>query len=264
MLSLELHNRTIKTERKAFVMGILNVTPDSFYEKSRGGLERAMRLIEEGADILDVGAESTRPGSSYIDEKEELSRLIPVIEEIRKKSDIPISVDTRKKNVMEKAFDAGADILNDISALEDDSEMGRFCAEKEIPVVLMHRGKVSDVKNAFLEVSEYLLSRIEFAESSGISPQKIIVDPGIGFNKGFEENVSLIKNSGRLCGGKYKILMALSRKRCIGEMTGRDVSERLSGTLAADLISVIKGCSLIRVHDVKESIDTLKVLEYTL
>lgn len=261
MVELKLHDRTISTERKAFVMGILNVTPDSFYEESRGGLDLALELIDEGADILDIGAESTRPGSSYIDSEEELSRLIPVIKEIRKRSGIAISVDTRKKKVMEEAFNCGADILNDISALEDDSALGLFASEKKIPVILMHRNKIE--KSAFPEVSQYLEMRARFALSLGIEGEKIIVDPGIGFCKNLSDNLDLIKNSGKLCGGKYKILMALSRKRCVGEITGRDIPERLPGTLAANLISVIKGCSFVRVHDVKETIDTLKVLEYT-
>lgn len=262
MVELELREKTISTSRKALVMGILNATPDSFYAGSRGGIEKALTIIEEGADILDIGAESTRPGSSYIDSEEEKRRLIPLIKEIRKVSDIPISVDTRKLSVMQEAFDEGADILNDISALEDEPELGRFAAEKKIPVVLMHRNGIKN--DAFKEVDDYLLKRALYAESIGIEPRKIIVDPGIGFNKDFLVNCELIKKSGNFCGGKYKILMALSRKRCIGAMTGRDVDERLSGTLAANLVSVIKGCSLVRVHDVKETIDTLNVLEYTL
>lgn len=262
MVELELSEKTISASRKALVMGILNATPDSFYAGSRGGIEKALSIIGEGADILDIGAESTRPGSSYIDSEEEKRRLIPLIKEIRKVSDIPISVDTRKLSVMQEAFDEGADILNDISALEDEPELGRFAAEKKIPVVLMHRNGIK--KNAFKEVDDYLLKRALYAESIGIEREKIIVDPGIGFNKDFLVNCELIKNSGNFCGGKYKILMALSRKRCIGAMTGRAVDERLSGTLAANLVSVIKGCSLVRVHDVKETIDTLNVLEYTL
>ena len=261
MIELKLAGRTIKTERKAFVMGILNATPDSFYEDSRGGIERAVKMIEDGADIIDVGAESTRPGSSYIDAEEEMKRLIPVIKEIRKISDIPVSVDTRKKIVMERAFDSGADILNDISALEDDSEMVNFASQKKIPVILMHRNAIC--KRPFEEVNEYLLKRASFAEKNGISSEKIIVDPGIGFNKNLEDNVDLIKNCGKLADGKYKILMALSRKRCMGEITGRSVEESLPATLEANLISVIKGVSLVRVHDVKETIDTLEILRYT-
>lgn len=269
MVELELRDRKISTELPAFVMGIVNANNDSFWEKSRGSADKAFGLIKEGADIIDVGGESTRPGSEYVPEDEEIRRVVPVIQAIRKESDIPISVDTRKKNVMKAAFEAGADILNDISALEDDSEMAEFCASVKIPVILMHkRGipsemqKNTDYSNVFEEVNSYLVERAAFAESMGISPEKIIVDPGVGFGKDLNGNVSLIKNIGRLCGGKYKILMALSRKTCIGQMTGRDVQERLAGTLAADLISVMKGAEFVRVHDVKETVDTLKVLGY--
>ncbi|MDD6655505.1 MAG: dihydropteroate synthase [Treponema sp.] len=269
MINLSLSDRTISTNLPAFVMAILNVTPDSFYEKSRGGFELARRIIDSGADIIDIGAESTRPGSDYVCEEEEIKRLIPVIKEIRKISDIPISVDTRKYSVMKACFEYGADILNDVSALEDDERLCSFASEKKIPVILMHkRGKPSQMQknteysDVFKEVNSYLLERASFAEKNGIQSEKIIVDPGIGFGKNLSGNVSLIKNLKELCGGKYKILMALSRKSCIGEMTGHPVDERLSGTLAANLISVLNGASIVRVHDYNETIDILKVLSY--
>ncbi len=269
MVELRLRDRTISTKLPAFVMGIVNATKDSFWEGSRGGADEALKLIDDGADIIDVGGESTRPGSEYVAEDEEIRRVVPVIEKIRKFSDIAISVDTRKKNVMKAAYEAGADILNDISALEDDSEMAKFCADTEIPVVLMHKRGIpsemqsnTDYKDIFNEVNNYLLERCAFAEKAGIKPEKIIVDPGIGFGKNLEGNVALIKHIGGLCGKKYKILMALSRKSCIGQITGRDVPDRLAGTLAADLISVMYGAELVRVHDVKETVDTLKILEY--
>lgn len=270
MKLLELADRTITTELPAFTMGILNVTPDSFYEKSRGGIEHAKKLIEEGADILDIGAESTRPGSEYIPPEEEIRRLIPVINEIRSFSDIPISVDTRKFSVMKECFNAGADILNDISALEDSPELAEFCAETKIPVILMHKRGNPEImqnntkySNCFDEVNSYLLERASFAESKGIKSEKIILDPGIGFGKDVSGNFELIKNCGRLGNGKYNVLMALSRKSCIGAVTGREVNDRLSGTLTADLISVINGAFMIRVHDVKEAVDSLKVLKAT-
>ena len=267
MKSLLLANRTVTTSLPAFVMGIVNVTPDSFFEKSRGGLENALRLIDEGADILDIGGESTRPGSEYVDAQEEIRRIIPVIEGIRKVSDIPISVDTRKFEAMKAAFESGADVLNDISALEDDERLASFCAETKIPVILMHkRGNPSTMQkntvyeNIFDEVNDYLKKRVEFALSSGIARDKIWLDPGIGFGKDVKGNFELIRRQGELCEGKYPVLMALSRKTCIGEVTGRKVEDRLSGTLAADLISVQKGASMIRVHDVKEAVDTMKIL----
>lgn len=262
-----LAQRKIFTELPAFVMGILNATPDSFFDESRGGIERAFNLIEEGADIIDIGGESTRPGSSYLSEEHELQRIIPVIQEIRKHSEIPISVDTRKLNVMKAAFDAGADILNDISALEDESKLAEFCAKEKIPVILMHkRGipsqmqKNTEYKNIFDEVNSYLKDRVKFALENGIEKNKIILDPGIGFGKNLAGNLELIKNCGKFLNGEYPVLMALSRKSCIGEITGREVGERLTGTITADLISVINGASFVRVHDVKETVDSLKVL----
>lgn len=270
MKRIVLADRVIETARPAFVMGIVNVTPDSFWEKSRGGAEDALRLIDEGADILDVGGESSRPGSEYVSGEEELRRILPVIEAVRRKSDIPISVDTRKAAVMKAAFEAGADILNDISALEDDSALAPFAASVSIPVILMHKRGIpltmqndTEYADVFSEVSDYLEERAHFAVGSGIAPEKIIVDPGIGFGKNLEANAALIRRCGQLCNKKYTVLMALSRKTCVGQMTGRDVSERLAGTLAADLISVMNGADIVRVHDVKETVDTLSVLRYT-
>ncbi|WP_407425470.1 dihydropteroate synthase [Treponema sp.] len=269
MKTLLLLNRTISTALPSFVMGIVNATPDSFFEKSRGGVETALRLIDEGADILDIGGESTRPGSEYISADEEIRRVIPVISEIRKVSNIPISVDTRKSEVMKACFEEGADILNDISALEDDEKLASFAAQKEIPVILMHkRGNPSTMQkntvyqNIFDEVNGYLINRIEFAKARGISEQKIWLDPGIGFGKNTADNFELIRRCGEIAEGKFPLLMALSRKTCIGEVTGRAVEERLSGTLAANLISVQNGASIVRVHDVKECADSLKILSY--
>ena len=170
---------------------------------------------------------------------------------------------------MKAAFEEGADILNDISALEDDCELVHFVAKSKIPVVLMHKRGIpkemqsnTSYTDVFQEVNDYLCARAKFAEENGVESKKIIIDPGIGFGKNLESNVALIKNCGKLCSGRYNILMALSRKTCIGEMTNQDVDKRLSGTLAANLISVINGASILRVHDVAETIDTMKVLSY--
>lgn len=267
-IELCLSDRTVSTELPALIMGIVNCTLDSFFEGSRGGLERALELIEEGADIIDVGGESTRPGSEYVSAEEETARIIPVIEGIRKVSDIPVSVDTRKKSVMEAAVTAGADILNDVSALEDDAAMASFAARAKIPVILMHKRGIpssmqGDTKynDVFAEVSAYLSERADYAALCGISRDKIIVDPGVGFGKDLESNKVLIAECGRLCSGQYPVLMALSRKTCIGQMTGRDTKDRLYGTLAADLVSVLRGASMLRVHDVASCRDTLAVLQ---
>ena len=272
MQQLKLGLKRAATERPAFVMGIVNVTPDSFYENSRGGIERAMRLIEEGADILDIGGESTRPGYTPVSVEEEISRIIPVIEAVRRESAIPISVDTNKFKVFRAAFAAGADIWNDVTSLagakkanEDGTansssepliDAAEYLAKTGASVILMHSGPGS-----VEEVSDFLGQRVVFCLSNGVASDKIIVDPGIGFGKSTEENLALIKNPLALCGGRYPVLMALSRKRCIGDMTGRPAEERLAGTLAADMISVQQGARIIRVHDVSAAIDTLNVMK---
>ena len=272
MKTLALADREIKTELPAFVMGIVNCTPDSFYSNSRffglSAVSQSLNFVEEGADIIDIGGESTRPGSEYVDEKEELSRVIPVIRSIRKISDIPISVDTRKVAVMKAAWNEGADILNDISALEDSLDLATFAAEKKIPVILCHkRGipasmqKNTEYEDIFSQVSRYLEERATFAVNEGILPEKIIVDPGIGFAKDFDGNIELISKCGLLCNKKYKVLMALSRKTCIGQITGRAAEKRLAGTLAANLVAVKAGAFMLRVHDVADCVDTLKVLK---
>lgn len=261
-ISFQLKNRIIETSHKAFVMGIVNVTPDSFYEKSRGGSERAFQLIEEGADILDLGAESTRPGFTEVPVEEEIKRLIPVIREIRRVSDIPLSIDTRKKAVFEACYNEGADILNDVSSFDFDPDTASFCGKNDIPVILTHtfphgrEDNLSDEEKKLAPsrilhvLSEYFEKKISLVTSYGLSTEKIIVDPGIGFGKTFEENMTLIENCGKLCDSKYQVMMALSRKRCIGQMIGDMNADRLQGTIDADLLAIQKGASFIRVHDV--------------
>ena len=278
MLQLKLGLKRAATERDAFVMGIVNATPDSFYEGSRGGVDLALKLIDEGADILDIGGESTRPGYTPIGAEEEISRIMPVIEAVRKVSSIPISVDTNKLKVFKAAFAAGADIWNDITALsgtgkpdgdeekspdgtaaafgEPSWQAAEYLAKTGASVILMHTGAGS-----VNDVSDFLGQRAIFCISNGVASDKIILDPGIGFGKSLEENLALIREPLSICAGRYPVLMALSRKRCIGEMTGRATEERLAGTLAADLISVQKGAKIIRVHDVSSAIDTLNVMK---
>lgn len=273
MLQLKFGLKRAASERPAFVMGIVNATPDSFYADSRGGAERALRLIEEGADILDIGGESTRPGYTPVSIEEEIARIIPVIQAVRRQSSIPISVDTTKLEVFKAAFAAGADIWNDVTSLagaqtstnndgtaasasEPLIASADFLAKTGASVILMHTGPGS-VK----EVSDFLGQRVVFCLAHGVNSEKVIVDPGIGFGKTTEQNLNLIKEPLSLCGGRYPVLMALSRKRCIGDMTGRPTEERLAGTLAADMISVQNGAKIIRVHDVAAAIDTLNVMK---
>ena len=268
MPTLKLAERTIESQMPAVVMSIVNADNDSFFAKSRGGFFLAKRHIAQGADIIDIGGESTRPGSRYIDAKEEIRRVIPVIKKIRRYSDIPISVDTRKYDVMSAAFDAGADILNDVSAMEDDPRLIKFSAQQKIPVILMHKKGIpaimqneTNYSDVFKEVSGYLEERAEIALQNGISSDKIIVDPGIGFGKNTEQNAVLIKKAGELCQRKYMVLMALSRKSFFGAVCGREVGDRLWGTIAADVYSILNGVSMVRVHDTAAAVDSVKVIK---
>lgn len=268
-------DRTIQTDLPAFIMGIVNVTPDSFWDQSRAqnteaGLARALELVAAGADIIDIGGESTRPGSSYVDADEEIRRVIPLVRAIRKESGIPVSVDTRKATVMEAALDAGADICNDISALGDDPAMAPLAARAEIPVILMHmQGTPESMQDApryadvVGEVADWLCTRAQAARAAGIAADRIIFDPGIGFGKTYEHNCALISGLAEIAGRGYPVLMALSRKSCIGQMTGRPTGDRLAGTLAANLVSVLNGATMLRVHDVAETRDSLAVLRET-
>ncbi len=259
---------------KVQIMGIVNVTPDSFWKESRGlghqGAELALKLVEEGADILDLGAESSRPGSEYVGAEEEIRRLIPVIEEIRRYSSVPLSIDTRKKVVMEAAWQQGASIVNDISALEDDPELGVFAAQKGLPVILMHKQGIPSTMqdnplsdNALHQVNDYLQQRVQVALSLGIESDKIWLDPGIGFGKDFQANKILVTECGTLCGGKYPVVMGVSRKSFVAQMIGRNSApeDRLAGTLATNMMAVMAGASILRVHDVAATRDMLLVLE---
>lgn len=252
---MKIADKIISTQRPAFVMGIVNATPDSFFEKSRGGLDLALKLIDDGADILDLGGESTRPGYVPVSEEEEIARIIPLIKQIRRYSQIPVSVDTTKLSVFKAAAEYGAQIWNDVKALSNSTENAKYVAENKISVILMHNGE-GDIR----KVNADLFDIIKFCRKNGIEKEKIIVDPGIGFGKTNEQSIALIKNAEKICKQKYPVLMALSRKRCVGEMTGRPAEERLAGTIAANLISVQRGAKIIRAHDVAETVDMLNVL----
>lgn len=255
-------------------MGIINATPDSFYENSRAlgvnkGLERALTLEAEGADIIDIGGESTRPGSSYISEAEELERVIPVIEAVRKRSAIPISVDTRKLVIMKAAFKAGANLCNDISALTDEPALGHLIAEESGAVILMHKQGIPPTmqqnvhiyKNVVSEVQNYLQERIQYALRCGIVREQIIIDYGIGFGKSVEDNYRLVAASKSFTDLGYPLLAGLSRKSFIGALTGGTAEKRLTGTLAATMYAVQHGASVVRVHDVAETRQMLLVLK---
>ena len=270
--TLDCGGRSLRLDRPR-VMGIVNVTPDSF---SDGGahatvdaaVAHGMSLAEEGADVLDVGGESTRPGAAEVPLEEELRRVIPVIERLAAKTSLPISVDTSKPDVMRAAVVAGAGMLNDVYALRREGALDA-AAELGVPVVLMHmlgeprsmqdEPRYDDVVG---DVHRFLAERIFSAEMAGIAKKNIVVDPGFGFGKSREHNLALLAQLQRFTELGVPVLAGLSRKKTIGELTGREVTrERIHGSVAAHLIAVQRGARIVRVHDVAATIDALKVWE---
>ncbi|MBD3391963.1 MAG: dihydropteroate synthase [Chitinivibrionales bacterium] len=254
------------------VMGVLNVTPDSFYDGGRyadpaAAAGQAMRLVEEGADVVDVGGESSRPGAQPVSPRDEIGRIVPVIEKLRAQSDVIISVDTTKSEVARAALDAGATWINDISAGRFDDGMASLAAKEACPVVLMHSRKTPrDMQedphydDVLGEVRDELRACCDAFAGRGVSRENIIIDPGIGFAKRFEDNIVLLRNLRALATLGYPVLVGTSRKSFIGHITGRSADERLPGTLASINVAFSRGAKLFRVHDVKETVDFLKVL----
>jgi dihydropteroate synthase len=250
---------------RTHIMGVLNVTPDSFSDggnffKWDNALRQGMKMVGEGADIIDVGGESTRPGSDPLTLKEELSRVIPVIESLSQKTDVPVSIDTYKAEVARRALDAGAQMINDISALRFDPEMKNIAREYEVPIVLMHiKGTPKDMQqnpyyeDVIAEISRYLEESINIAQKAGIEKNKIIIDPGIGFGKRLEDNLNILKNLKKFSILECPVLIGCSRKSFIGRILDLPVEERLEGSLAALAVAVVNGANIVRVHDVKES-----------
>jgi dihydropteroate synthase len=255
------------------VVGILNVTPDSF---SDGGVHfdhskavhAALQMEEDGAAIVDIGGESTRPGSEEIDAQTEIGRVVPVIEQIRQRSAVPISIDTRKAAVAAAALDAGANVINDVSALRFDREMAPLAARRGVPVVLMHmRGEPRTMQenihydDVVADVARELRQFFDAAVAAGITPEKIVIDPGIGFGKTFEHNLTLLARAEELT-AIAPLLLGASRKAFIGHLTGRPAGPaRATGSLAAVAAAHRAGAAYVRVHDVRETVDFLKVLE---
>lgn len=251
--------------KKTYLMGILNVTPDSFsdggqYFDKSAAIKRACQMVEEGADIIDIGGESTRPGSEPVPLQEEIARTIPVIEEISKKIKVPVSIDTYKAEVAKRALDAGASIVNDINGLRFDLEMPKVVSKYKVPVIIMHiKGMPKNMQanpqyEALIpEIMDYFRESIRLAVESGIAEDKIIIDPGIGFGKTLDHNLEIIKNLHEFTLLEKPLLAGVSRKAFIGKILGNaPASERLEGTAAAVTISILNGANIIRVHDVKE------------
>ncbi len=260
--------------QKPLIMGIVNVTPDSFSDGGRF-LDRdkatlhALKLADEGADIIDIGGESSRPGAERVTVEEELSRVMPVIEAISQKIDIPISIDTTKSEVASRALDAGASIVNDISALRFDEKIGSVAAEHGAYLILMHmRGTPETMQqdtkydDIIGEISAFLKSAAQKAIGMGVSPEKIILDPGIGFGKSVDGNLTILKNLHRFLALGYPLMVGVSRKSFIGKILNLETGERLEGSIAAACYAILNGADIVRVHDVAATKKALTVLEH--
>ncbi|MBW7899314.1 MAG: dihydropteroate synthase [Candidatus Brocadia sp. BROELEC01] len=250
---------------KTCVMGILNVTPDSFYDGKRydiheNAVEHAIKMVKDGAEIIDIGGESTRPGAFPIMETEEIKRVIPVIKFLSKQLKTPISIDTYKAKVAERAIGAGASIINDVSGLRRDEKMAQVAAEANVPVILMHKKGTSRTmqkyplrKNACAEIMAYLKKSIAIATGAGIEGKRIILDPGIGFGKTVQQNLEILRRLGEFKSLGFPLMVGTSRKKFIGTILDIPVQERLYGTLATLAVAVMNGAHIVRVHDVREA-----------
>jgi len=263
---LELDTRTL-------VMGVLNVTPDSFYDGGRyhaldDAIAQALRMAREGADIIDIGGESTKPYSDPLPLDEELARVIPVIKRLSKEIDLPISIDTYKSEVALRALEAGAAMVNDISAMRFDPAIGNVAAEAGVPIVLMHmKGTPQNMQinptyeDLLGEIMEFLRGAAEMAVSIGIKRDLIIIDPGIGFGKSFDDNLVILRDLGRFSSLGYPILMGTSNKSFIGRVLGVPVESRETGTMATIAAAVMNGAHIIRAHNVSAAKETVTIID---
>ena len=263
---MKIGNREFDIKNKIYVMGILNVTPDSFSDGGKWNtIDRALKRVEEmlseGMDILDIGGESTRPGYTQLGNKEEIERVVPVIEAVKKHFDVPVSLDTYKSDVAREGIRAGADLINDFWGLKNDPVMGRVIAESGLPCCLMHNRKEAVYQDFMQDVAADLADTIYLAKKAGILENKIILDPGIGFGKTYEQNLEMINGLESLQVFGLPLLLGTSRKSVIGLTLDLPVEERLEGTLATTVIGVMKGCAFVRVHDIKENVRAIRMTE---
>lgn len=270
---LEWGDHSLNLSNRTYIMGVLNVTPDSFsdgglYIQEDKAIEQGIAMAHEGADIIDIGGESTRPYSETVPCDKEIARVIPVIEALSKDIKIPISIDTCKAKVAVEALKAGASMINDISALRFDPEMASVVAEAGVPVILMHMlGTPGDMQknptydNLIQEILDFLRDAIERAVKAGIRKDLIIIDPGIGFGKTFHHNLEIIKELRQFSSLERPILLGTSRKAFIGHILQNEPDERDTGTMATVSAGVLNGAHIVRVHDVKRTLETVKIID---
>jgi dihydropteroate synthase len=252
--------------KKTYIMGILNTTPDSFSDGGKylditQAVEHAKEMVENGADIIDIGGESTRPGYTVISEDEEIERVVPVIEAIAKHVNVPISIDTYKAKVAQKAIEAGAHIINDIWGAKADKNMAAIAAKYNVPIILMHNRHDRNYSFFIRDVLNDLYESINIVKQAGVKDEQIILDPGIGFAKDLQENIVMMQNLDTLTALGYPVLLGTSKKSMIGQALDLPVNERMEGTGATVCYGIQKGCQIIRIHDVKEMSRMAKMMD---
>ena len=259
-------NRVFDAEHRTYIMGILNVTPDSFsdggkFNQMDAALYHAEEMIRDGADIVDVGGESTRPGHTVISDDEEISRVAPVIEAIKSRFDIPVSIDTYKGKVTEAALKAGADLVNDIWGFKFDHKVAELTAQYGAACCLMHNRSEPTYQDYLNNVVADLKECVRIAKDAGVSDDKIILDPGVGFGKTYQMNLEIINHVDMLHSLDFPILLGTSRKSVIGQTLNLPTDQRVEGTLATTVVGVLKGCAFVRVHDIKENKRVIQMTE---
>ncbi|QQZ09513.1 dihydropteroate synthase [Heyndrickxia vini] len=263
---LHCRSHQLDYKNKTLIMGILNITPDSFsdggkYDNISNAVRRAKQMIRDGADIIDIGGESTRPGHVTVDAEEEISRVVPIIKELSNTIDAPLSIDTYKAKTAEQAILAGAHIINDIWGAKKDPEIANVASEYNVPIILMHNRENLNYTEFIRDVIADLFESITIAKKAGVEDKNIVLDPGIGFAKSLEQQVELMKNLDKIVGLGYPVLLGTSRKSMIGQIMNLPVEERMEATGATVCYGIQKGCQIMRVHDVKEISRMTKMMD---
>ena len=255
---MRIGNKEFQIGKRTYIMGILNITPDSFSDGGKfnnivKALVHTSEMIKQGADIIDIGGESTRPNHLMVSEEEELERVIPVIKALRREFDIPISIDTYKAKVAEEGCNEGANLINDIWGFKKDPNMAKVAAKLGVPCCLMHNRDNKNYVNIMDEIIIDLKESISIALEAGVDPANLMIDPGIGFGKTYEHNLAVMREMELLCALGYPLLLGASRKSVIGNSLNLPFEERVEGTLATTVIGIMKGCDFIRVHDIYQN-----------
>lgn len=263
---MRIGNKDFLEGERTYVMGILNVTPDSFSDGGKfnnmdAAMQQAEAMIQAGADILDVGGESTRPGHVQIGDEEEIRRVVPVIQALKERFDVPVSIDTYKSAVAEAALEAGADLLNDIWGFQYDERCAELAARYDVAVCLMHNRDNMEYQNFVADVQNDLKKSLKIAEKYGVKKERIMLDPGVGFAKTLEQNLMIMNHLEDIVAMGYPVLLGTSRKSMIGLTLDLPVDQREEGTMATSVIGAMKGCQYVRVHDVEKNVRALKMTD---